>query len=116
MASDTACGTRYCVSCGRTIPFDANVCPYCGRDYRFPSGPLYTQQPATSEGLKIAFYILSFLFWIVGLVIGLIYYSRPEPDSKHVGKMCLLFTALGAAVEIGLSFLLWLALLSWAMI
>lgn len=24
---------RYCVNCGRSIPFDANVCPYCGHDY-----------------------------------------------------------------------------------
>lgn len=27
-------GTRNCVSCGRTISWDANVCPYCGHDYR----------------------------------------------------------------------------------
>jgi len=25
---------RYCVKCGRSIPFDANLCPYCGHDYR----------------------------------------------------------------------------------
>lgn len=27
-------GTRNCVSCGRQIAFDANVCPFCGHDYR----------------------------------------------------------------------------------
>jgi len=27
-------GTRGCVSCGRAISWDANVCPYCGHDYR----------------------------------------------------------------------------------
>ncbi|MEW5748665.1 MAG: zinc ribbon domain-containing protein [Candidatus Thermoplasmatota archaeon] len=26
--------TRNCVSCGRSISWDANVCPYCGHDYR----------------------------------------------------------------------------------
>ena len=26
--------TRNCVSCGRSIAWDANVCPYCGHDYR----------------------------------------------------------------------------------
>ena len=26
--------TRNCVSCGRTIAWDANVCPFCGHDYR----------------------------------------------------------------------------------
>ena len=27
-------GTRKCVSCGREIAWDANVCQYCGHDYR----------------------------------------------------------------------------------
>ena len=27
--------TRRCVSCGRELGFDVNVCPYCGQDYRF---------------------------------------------------------------------------------
>jgi hypothetical protein len=26
--------TRTCVSCGRAIGFDVNVCPFCGHDYR----------------------------------------------------------------------------------
>ena len=33
MASD-ASSTRSCVGCGRAIAWDANVCPYCGHDYR----------------------------------------------------------------------------------
>ena len=24
---------RFCTSCGRTIPFDANICPYCGKRF-----------------------------------------------------------------------------------
>ena len=27
-------GDRICVECKRNIPFDANICPYCGHDYR----------------------------------------------------------------------------------
>ncbi len=34
MQSPGAQTTRNCVSCGRTISWDANVCPYCGHDYR----------------------------------------------------------------------------------
>jgi len=34
MQSSGASSTRNCVSCGRTIAWDANVCPYCGHDYR----------------------------------------------------------------------------------
>ena len=25
---------RYCPGCGRNIPFDANICPYCGKNFR----------------------------------------------------------------------------------
>jgi hypothetical protein len=28
-----------CVQCGKSIGMDANVCPYCGKDYRVHAGP-----------------------------------------------------------------------------
>jgi len=31
---------RKCVKCGRMIMWDANVCPYCGHDYRQPAQPM----------------------------------------------------------------------------
>lgn len=31
-------GSRKCVSCGRDIAWDANVCQYCGHDYRVVMG------------------------------------------------------------------------------
>jgi len=34
MQGSGASSTRNCVSCGRAIAWDANVCPYCGKDYR----------------------------------------------------------------------------------
>lgn len=38
--TSTPSGTRNCVSCGRAISWDANVCPYCGHDYRIAmAGP-----------------------------------------------------------------------------
>lgn len=33
-------GSRNCVSCGRSINWDSNVCPYCGHDYRFIAAPI----------------------------------------------------------------------------
>lgn len=30
---------RMCVQCGKSIAMDANVCPYCGKDYRVQAGP-----------------------------------------------------------------------------
>ncbi len=42
MTSTPAAATsRNCVSCGRSISWDANVCPYCGHDYRAAmAGPI----------------------------------------------------------------------------
>lgn len=39
MASSGVQTTRNCVSCGRSFAWDANVCPYCGHDYRVAMGP-----------------------------------------------------------------------------
>ena len=25
--------TRFCTNCGRSIPFDAKICPYCGKKF-----------------------------------------------------------------------------------
>lgn len=30
---------RMCVSCGKSIAMDANVCPYCGHDFRVQAAP-----------------------------------------------------------------------------
>ena len=99
-------GMRNCVGCGRSISWDANVCPYCGRDYRVVMSA--QPQQKISEGIKIVFYILSFLIWIVGLIIGLVYYTKDDPESKEVGKMCLILAAIGVIVSITCStFLFW---------
>jgi len=37
-SSGTGGSTRNCVSCGRSIAWDANVCQYCGHDYRVVMG------------------------------------------------------------------------------
>jgi len=57
-------------------------------------------QPQISDGMKILFYILSFLIFIVGIIIGVIYYSKPDPESKHVGKMCIILAVVGALVGV----------------
>jgi membrane protein YdbS with pleckstrin-like domain len=57
-------------------------------------------QPQISDGMKILFYILSFLIFIVGIIIGVIYYTKPDPESKHVGKMCIILAVVGALVGV----------------
>lgn len=75
------------------------MCPYCGHDYRVQMSPQYAQ-PQISEGMKILFYILSFLIFIVGIIIGVIYYTKPDPESKHVGKMCIILAVAGILVGV----------------
>lgn len=106
-------GARHCVSCGRSIAWDANVCPYCGHDYRFQAyaGSEYPQAEPISGGLKAVFYILSLLIWIAGLVIGLIYITKPDPESKHVGKMCLILMAVSLVLTYGLTLVLYVLIL-----
>ncbi len=96
MASGTQ-GQRNCVGCGRAIAFDANVCPYCGHDYRVQMAPAQ-YQPQISEGMKIVFYILSFLIPLIGIIIGVIYYTKPDAESKNVGKMCIILALLAIVI------------------
>src|SRR5512137_1697216 len=103
--SSTQGGTRSCVGCGRAISWDANVCPYCGHDFRVQMAA--PAQPQISEGMKILFYILSFLFFIVGIIIGVIYYTKPDPESKHVGKMCIILAVLGVVVGVVCGLAIW---------
>ncbi len=84
-----ASNTRNCVSCGRTIAWDANVCQFCGHDYRAQmAGP----QPAArvGTGIRILVYLLSFFIPLLGFIIGAVFYSNKEPDYKHVGKVCII--------------------------
>lgn len=53
-----------------------------------------------SSGVKILFYLLSFFIPIVGFIIGAIYYSKPEPELKEVGKMCLILAVLSIVLVI----------------
>jgi zinc-ribbon domain len=97
--------TRSCVACGRAIAWDVNVCPYCGHDYRPQMAgmqqPMYGQQQmpqheAVSGGMKILLYLLSLIFWPIGIIVGAIYYGRPE--TKEVGKMCIILAILGVVL------------------
>jgi predicted RNA-binding Zn-ribbon protein involved in translation (DUF1610 family) len=100
MSETQAQQPRNCVSCGRSISWDANVCPYCGHDFRAQA---YASQPrgeTISSGVKILFYLLSFFIPIVGFIIGAIYYTKPEPELKETGKMCLILAVLSIVITI----------------
>ena len=109
MTSTEVDRSRHCTSCGRMISWDANVCPYCGHDFR----ALQITQviEPISSGMKILFYILSFLIPIAGFIIGAIYWMRPDEPSKHVGKMCIVFAIVGILLSVGLAAVLYVMVL-----
>jgi predicted RNA-binding Zn-ribbon protein involved in translation (DUF1610 family) len=84
---------RQCVSCGRSIPWAANVCPYCGHDYRVPIYN-YPQQETLSSGMRALLYIISFLIPIAGIILGIVYYVKPDPEMKRVGRNCMIIAVL----------------------
>jgi hypothetical protein len=84
-----ASNTRNCVSCGRSIAWDANVCQYCGHDFRVQMAPAH-QEDHVGTGMKIVVYLLSFFVPFLGFIIGVIFYASGGRDHKHVGKVCVL--------------------------
>ncbi len=49
---------------------------------------------------KWLFYVLSFIVPAAGIVIGIIYYIRPEEEHKKFGKTCLISAAIPIALII----------------
>ena len=39
---------------------------------------------------KVLWYILSFIIFPLGIVLGIIYMQKPEPEVKAFGKNCLI--------------------------
>lgn len=94
-------GPRFCPSCGRSIQFDANVCPYCGHDFRWANSPP-ARDEALSDGMRILFYLLSALFApIAGIILGIVFMMKPDPEYKRVGKNCLIISlVIGVVVPV----------------
>lgn len=56
--------------------------------------PAYPQQygPRYSGCLKFILYALSFSIPIVGIVVGIIFMSKRDPESTGLGKACLIIS------------------------
>ena len=75
-------GTRKCVSCGREIAMDANVCQYCGHDYRMQAVPA---APAEKSVLSLVGGILILIAGIMGLAMGGIFLAIDANDLDQWG-------------------------------
>lgn len=56
--------------------------------YQQPQPVYYGSQ--YSGCVKFLLYALSFCIPIVGIIVGVIFMSRPDPESKSLGKTCLI--------------------------
>lgn len=74
--------TRNCVSCGKTIAWDANVCQYCGHDYRTQMAA-----PAKKEKgvLSLVGGVLILIAGIMGLFMGAIFLAVNSIDFGSYG-------------------------------
>lgn len=61
--------------------------------------------------MRILLYIVSFLIPIAGFIIGAIYYTKPEQEYKHVGKICIVLGLVAMVVFFGLAALLYVMVL-----
>ncbi len=64
---------RNCMTCGRQMEWNANVCPYCGHDYRYVAAPLAKQRsskPVVGGALIILAGILALTMGMFLMVIG----------------------------------------------
>ena len=97
---------RFCVSCGRTIGFADMFCQYCGHDFRPPTPAMRTGLDDTS---KVLLYLLSVFLPIAGIVVGVVFMTRDQPDYKVVGRDCL---AISLVVLVLTLPFLWILLLA----
>ncbi len=44
---------------------------------------------------KVLWYVLSFFIWLLGIILGIIYMQKPEPEVKAFGKNCLIAAIIG---------------------
>ena len=86
-----------CPSCGRSIRPEFRACPYCGHSFltsRFESVP----PVHIGTGKRVALYVLSLLIPLVGIIAGVIYLTKKDETSKHVGTLCIVLGVVSIVV------------------
>ena len=86
--------TKFCSNCGAKIDVRAEICPKCGVRVA-PAKPGVPQ-----GGTRILLYIISFLIAIVGIIIGVIYLTKPSEDEKDFGAECLMIGLISSVLGI----------------
>jgi len=79
------------------------------QDYVYTTG-----QPELSPGLKVVFYILSFLVPIVGIVLFFVYRGKPAPEDRAAANLFLILGAISFGLSCLCSFAIPLMLVSFS--
>jgi len=93
-----AAKVRHCVRCGRTIEWTANICPYCGHDYREAQ---FTAKNATVGGILTVLASIISLFFLVYLYLQSHQYSYYYGGS-YINYDWMLYLFMAAMSVIGL--------------
>lgn len=86
--------TKFCQNCGSQIDAKAEICPKCGVKVALPE----TQAP--TGGVQIFLYLIAFFIPIIGIIIGIIYITRPNKDAQNIGMGCLVLSIISAIMGI----------------
>ena len=99
----------YCQNCGNQCADHTRFCPVCGAPLQIstsqqPNCVYYYQQPVQEDKPETALCVLSFFFWIVGVVLYAVNVSTKPVSARAYLKWGL----ISVAVNIGLSLLVML--------
>lgn len=75
--------TRQCVSCGRTIDWNSNVCPYCGHDYRMIQAGLAPPQKERSV-LPVVGGVLIIIAGLVAIGLGAMFMTFDTHELQEI--------------------------------
>lgn len=90
----------YCRHCGKEIPEDKTICPYCAHSTGAPPKPAFNYNP--SDGSSFWWALLGFLIPVVGLVLYLVWRDEYPLRASSAGKGALVCVIL-YVILVGLS-------------
>ena len=114
--------TRMCTGCGRKLPTEYNICPYCGRpqNQQQPYGSPYTQPYQQQQqyepvgGIKYVLYLVSFFSLIIGFIIFLLWMNDSNLEKRQIGKNCLIISAVTLILSVLLPLIMYLIVFSYS--